>query len=221
MRRRNCHVRVGFACSNPPGAETIPKGVDMKLVRSRVSVWTALLVVVAMMSLGSVSAFAQDATPAAGAEPAHPVHIHSGSCATLGDVVYPLTDIQTYNVTQSFSFGPAATPEAESMATPAASVSGTETTPVLFSFTHIDANLSELVTGDFAINAHESKENIQNYIACGDIPKCTAAACSAVTGVVIELATLNNSGYFGVARIDSDPNGGSNVSVFLFHPAMP
>ena len=82
----------------------------------------------------------------------------------------------------------------------------TEATPVLFSFTHIDANLSDLVTGGFAINAHESAENIQNYIACGNIPKCAAAACSSVTGVVIELATLNNSGYFGVARIDIDPN---------------
>ncbi len=201
--------------------ELLLKGVEMKLMRIRLSVWTALLAVVAMLALGTASAFAQDATPAAGAEPPHPVHIHSGTCDTLGDVVYPLTNIETYNITNSFSFGPAATPEAGSMATPAPGISVTEATPVLFSFTHIDANLSDLVTGGFAINAHESAENIQNYIACGNIPKCAAAACSSVTGVVIELATLNNSGYFGVARIDMDPNGGSNVSVFLFHPMMP
>lgn len=75
--------------------------------------------------------------------------------------------------------------------------------------------------GGYAINAHESAENIQNYIACGNIPQCTAAACSSVTGVAIELDPLNNSGYFGAARIDTDPNGGSVVSVFLFHPNMP
>jgi len=191
----------------------------MKFVRARTSFLAALLVF-ALLAIGTMSAAAQDATPAAGAEPSHPVHIHSGSCDALGDVVYPLSNIETYNVTQSFSFGPAATPEAGSMATPMPGVSASETTPVLFSITHIDGTLSELVAGGYAINAHESAENIQNYIACGDIPACTAAACSAVTGVVIELAPLNNSGYFGVARIDADPNGGSNVAVFLFHTAM-
>jgi hypothetical protein len=179
-----------------------------------------LLVVVAMLALGATSALAQDATPSAGAEPPHPVHIHSGTCEALGEVVYPLNDITTYTITNSFSFGPAATPEAGSMATPLPGVSVTQATPVLFSFTHVDANLVDLVSGDFAINAHESAENIQNYIACGNIPQCTAAACQAVTGVVIELAPVNDSGYFGVARIDADPNGGSNVSVFLFHPSM-
>src|SRR5215211_7445791 len=173
----------------------------MKLVRIRMSVWTAMLVVGAMLALGATSALAQDATPSAGAEAPHPVHIHSGTCDALGDVVYPLNDIVTYNVTNSFSFGPAATPEAGSMATPLPGMTVTQTTPVLFSFTHVDANLVDLVGGGYAINAHESAENIQNYIACGTIPQCTAAACSTVTGVAIELAPQNNSGYIGVARI--------------------
>ena len=117
-----------------------------------------------------MSALAQDATPTGGAEPPQPVHIHSGTCDALGDVVYPLNDIITYNVTNAFSFGLAATPEAGSMATPLPGVSVTQTTPVLFSFTHVDANLVDLVGGGYAINAHESAENIQNYIACGNIP---------------------------------------------------
>jgi hypothetical protein len=174
-----------------------------------------------MLVHGTTSALAQDATPAAGAEAPHPVHIHSGTFDALGDVVYPLNDITTYEATNSFSFGPAATPEAGSMATPLPGVSVTQTTPVLFSITHVDANLTDLVSGGYAINAHESAENIGNYIACGNIPQCTAAACQTVTGVVIELAPLNDSGYFGVARIDADPNGGPNVAVFLFHPTMP
>ena len=42
-----------------------------------------------------------------------------------------------------------------------------------------------------------------------------------VTGVTIELAPLNNSGYVGVARIDAAPNGGSNVSVVLCDLTLP
>ena len=191
----------------------------MKLVRIRNAFMAALLVAVAMLTLGTAAAFAQDATPTASAEPAHPVHIHSGTCDALADVVYPLTDIVTYTATNSFSFGPAA-PAADS-ATPMAEVTMSESTPVLFSFTHIDATVADLVTGGFAINAHESMENIQNYIACGTIPACTAPACAAVSGVSIALEPQNDSGYFGVARIDNDAEGGANVSVFLFHPAMP
>jgi len=192
----------------------------MKTLRNHVSLLTALLALVAMIAMGTPAALAQDATPTASAEPAHPAHIHNGSCTALADVVYPLSDIVTYNLTNSFSFGPAATPDASEMATPMPSAATSETQPVLFSYTHIDANVGELLTGAFAINVHESAENIQNYIACGSIPACNAAACSSVTGVVVDLAPLNSSGYFGAARIDADPNGGSNVSVFLFHPSM-
>jgi hypothetical protein len=193
----------------------------MKIVRVRFSVSVALLIIVAMLALGTTSAQAQDATPSAAVESPHPVHIYSGTCDALGDVVNPLTDITTYTVTNSFSFGPAATPEPGSMASPLPGVIVTQETPVLFSVTHIDANLADLVGGGYAINAHESAENIQKYITCGNIPQCTVAACSAVAGVVVELAPQNDSGYFGVARIDADPDGGSLVSVFLFHPTMP
>jgi hypothetical protein len=193
----------------------------MKYVRVRISVWAAVLAVVALIALGNASALAQDATPVAPAEAAHPVHIHSGSCDALGDVVYPLNDITVYAVTNAFSFGPVATPEASAMATPLPELSITKTTPMLFSLTHIDADITEFIGGGYAINAHESAENIQNYIACGDIPPCTGFACPADTCVTVELAPLNDSGYFGVARIEAAPNGGSNVSVVLFHLTPP
>jgi hypothetical protein len=45
-----------------------------------------LLVLGLAFAPGSVSAQATTDTP-------HPAHIHSGSCAQLGDVVYPLTDV--------------------------------------------------------------------------------------------------------------------------------
>lgn len=63
-----------------------------------------------------------------------PVHVHAGTCDDLGDVEYPLTDVE----------------------------GGT-------SETTIDVALEELQEGEFAINAHESAENIENYTACGVI----------------------------------------------------
>lgn len=35
--------------------------------------------------------------------------------------------------------------------------------------TDVDLTLDELTSGEYAINAHESMENIANYVACGDI----------------------------------------------------
>jgi len=37
--------------------------------------------------------------------------------------------------------------------------------------TTIDAKVSDLTTGDLAINVHKSKEEIATYVACGEIPK--------------------------------------------------
>ena len=70
-----------------------------------------------------------------GATGGHPVHIHFGSCADLGEVAAPLTDI-----------------DADGMS---------ETT--------VDLTIDELTGGQYAINAHESAENITTYVACGDI----------------------------------------------------
>jgi hypothetical protein len=35
--------------------------------------------------------------------------------------------------------------------------------------TAVDLTIDELTSGEYAINAHESAENITNYVACGDI----------------------------------------------------
>ena len=37
--------------------------------------------------------------------------------------------------------------------------------------TTIDAKLSDITAGDFAINVHKSEKEISTYVACGDIPK--------------------------------------------------
>jgi len=37
--------------------------------------------------------------------------------------------------------------------------------------TTVDVKLSDITTGDFAINVHKSEEEISTYVACGEIPK--------------------------------------------------
>ena len=84
-----------------------------------------------------------DIAPGAAGVP-QPVHIHAGTCDTLGAVEFPLTNI----------------------------VDGKSTTMV-------DARLSDLMTGGFAINAHMSQAEINTYVACGNIPAVQAAGQTA------------------------------------------
>ncbi|MDA2921029.1 hypothetical protein MYX76_16330 [Desulfobacterota bacterium AH_259_B03_O07] len=37
--------------------------------------------------------------------------------------------------------------------------------------TTVDVKLSDIMTGDFAINVHKSEKEISTYVACGEIPK--------------------------------------------------
>ncbi|MCC6315831.1 MAG: hypothetical protein IT337_17675, partial [Thermomicrobiales bacterium] len=59
---------------------------------------TGALIAAASLGLMASAAIAQDTTPVAelqeaAGEPAHPAHIHSGTCDNLGDVVWPLADV--------------------------------------------------------------------------------------------------------------------------------
>src|SRR5215218_9348861 len=109
---------------------------------------------------------AQDATPSMmQGTHQHPAHIHSGTCDTLGDVVYPLNDLTA----------------ADMMGTPMAGMEGMESTPVAGmdsaemgkvvarSTTTVDAPLDDILADEHAINVHLSAEQIDVYIACGDL----------------------------------------------------
>ena len=149
---------------------------------SRLELLVALMLVLALLPLAA-RVSAQDAT-------SHPAHIHQGTCENLGDVVEPLDNIGT--------------PEA-------ASVSGASSAiPVQVSETEVDLSLDDILAGEHAINIHESEDNIQTYIACGDIG-------GAVRGgtLVIGLAQLNTSSYSGIAILEANDAGGTTVSVFL------
>jgi plastocyanin len=145
----------------------------------------ALLVVIAALTV-SLSALAQT-------DPSHPAHIHQGTCDELGDIVAPLDNVSE--------------PEASE-------VSGTENPiPVRVSETLVELSLDDILAGEHSINIHESDDNIQEYIACGEIG-------GAVRGgkLVIGLGELNESSHTGVAVLE-EAEGGTNVVVYLMDVA--
>ncbi|MDQ3540878.1 MAG: hypothetical protein M3440_09335 [Chloroflexota bacterium] len=174
-----------------------------------VAVLAAAFVLMAgyFVSAGTTSAQGADATPAGESEP-HPAHIHSGTCAELGDVVFPLDDLTETGMTASPE------PADETGSTPAASaeggmLEGGSVEVVAESTTTVDVPLSDIISGEHAINVHESAENIQNYIACGDI---TGAETG---GLQIELAELNDSGFEGIATLTNNGDDTTTVTVLL------
>jgi len=141
---------------------------------------------------------AQDAPPAGVVT--HPAHVHMGSCAELDpNPKYPLTSV-----------GPRLTEDNELPATE--DVKGSLTaSPVEYSETEIEANFDELLEESHAINIHESDQNVQNYIACGDIGGPVLD-----DKLFIGLLQLNGSGYSGVAELEKDGDDKVNIKVYLF-----
>lgn len=153
---------------------------------------------------GSTVAQGPDATPAEdGAVTGHPAHIHSGSCEDLGDVVYPLNNIVTMDRLDATPVtGMAATPSSVALiSTPVIAV-GQNTT--------VDVSLDDLLAAEHAINVHESPENIDIYIACGDI---TGTVTDGV--LLVDLQELNDSGYMGQARLMDNGDGTTTVYMDL------
>lgn len=152
----------------------------------------AAAAIAGMMALGGPAAWAQDATPeAADALVPRPVHIHSGSCDELGDVVAPLTDLTA--------------PEGDRVGQRRADLAET-------SFTNVPLTLDAILAEDHAINAHLSSEEIGTYIACGNI----GGVINANGALVIGLSEESNSGYTGVAFLQPAADGVStDVSVFI------
>jgi plastocyanin len=156
--------------------------------------WVATTLLAAgLFVIGGIGGSAQDATPTGGSGHAHPAHIHVGTCDALDpNPTFPLTDIA-----------------------PAPGAAGDETDgasaiPVERSVTTVDASLEDLRTGGYAINVHQSAEDIGTYIACGNLSGVVDDSGALVVG----LGELNNSGYSGVAIL-TDQGKQTNVSVYL------
>lgn len=173
------------------------------MLRSRSAFGRTLLrgSVVAMASLALVVPVSGAQTPTSeSAMAGHPAHIHSGTCDTLGEVIYPLSDVAV---------------EAGDM------MGATGAHPVEVSETMIaDVPLQDILDGEYAVNVHLSADDIGTYIACGNIGGVVSTRESGGGNeVTIGLAELNDSGYAGTAWLGDDGDGGTIVGINLINLA--
>ena len=162
---------------------------------------------VAALLVGGAPATAQDEMAS------HPAHIHAGTCEELGEVVFPLTNVSEMGMMEGMMSG---TPQADDAAMEMSEPTGAETAfGIETSYTLVDASLEEIVEGGHAINLHESKENIENYIACGDIGGRIETGPGMDEGgtLVVGLGELNDSGYAGIAVLEGK---GDQTEVILY-----
>lgn len=136
-----------------------------------------------------------DDRPAVDEPDSHPIHIHAGTCVRLGEVVFPLADVQP------------SIPTAEMPVAPGPRI------PAEVSVTTVEAELVELLDDPLAINVHLSVDEIDTYIACGDV----GGPPDDRGNIFIGLAEVDGSGYTGVAWLHGSGDGTTTVTVFLAH----
>jgi hypothetical protein len=165
------------------------------------------LLFAAGVALAPSMGIAQDATPSLmqGAHQ-HPAHIHSGTCETLGDVVFPLNDLTSPEAMATPMAGMDATPMAGMASTPMAGLGEV----VAQSTTIVEASLEDILGAEHAINVHLSPEEIDVYIACGDI---TGTADGGQLQIMLD--ELNASGYHGMAVLMEAGDDTTRVDVML------
>lgn len=166
-----------------------------RLVR-RHATWRGVVLVFAALTLLVPVSSAQTPVSDTGDGP-HPAHIHSGTCAELGDVVVPLSDV--------------AAPEGEHLG--AASAIELKLGPNL-----IDMPLQELLAGDYAVNVHKSAEEIDVYIACGDIGGVITQGERGEDEIRFVLQELNDSGHSGVVFLGAEEGDQTEVNIMLMEP---
>ncbi len=165
-------------------------------------VGAAALVATGLMGL---SASAQDDAVVAG----HPAHVHSGTCAELDpNPLVPLADVTVPLVGDDEDQAPTSEDIKGAIDQPLVEVSFNDELDT-------DVTFDQLFETSHAINLHESAENIQNYIACGDIGGVVAD-----DEVFVPLYTQNESGYFGIAKISKDGDG-FDLDIYLAQPQSP
>ena len=164
--------------------------------RRPASIVAGAVLTLALVALTVPLAAAQEATPvatpAAAAPTARPVHVHSGDCVELGDVIAPLNDL-----TAPVGAGAGQAEEA---------------TPAESSFTVVPMTLDAILGADHAINVHLSADEIDTYIACGEL----GGVIDANGALIVGLREQNASGYTGIAFLSPGLDGASTeVSVFI------
>lgn len=88
-------------------------------------------------------------------------------------------------------------------------------TPVLASFSdELDLKFEDMVTESHSVTVHESQDNIQNYVACGEIGGNVVD-----DELVVALHATDDSGYTGIAILTKDGDGNVDVQLYLAEPS--
>ena len=163
-------------------------------MESREKRWVATTLLVAGLFVSAgIGGAAQDATPTSGSGHAHPAHIHLGTCDALDpNPTFPLTDVALASDASVDEMDDATAIQVErSVAT-------------------VDATVEDLRTGGYAINIHQSAEDIGTYVACGNL----SGVIDASGALVVGLGELNDSGHSGVAIL-TEQGDQTDVSVYI------
>jgi hypothetical protein len=156
----------------------------MRLARVGLMTGALLLLLAAGWFHGGSQGLAQESSPP------RPSHIHDGDCDELGKIIQPLNSLTEPS-------GP--------------TLGNSDAVVAEAAFTNIPQTLDELLATDHALKVHLSKEQIQTYLACGDI----GGKLDANGALIVGLKELDNSGYTGIAYLQPAGNGTTNVSVLI------
>ncbi len=122
--------------------------------------------------------------------PARPSHVHEGDCDEPGAIVQPLNNLTA--------------PGQETIGNDEAVVAEA-------AFTNIPLSLDEMVAEDHSIKVHLSREEIQVYLACGDI----GGTLDQDGALIVGLKEQDGSGYTGIAYLRPLANGTTDTSVII------
>lgn len=121
-----------------------------------------------------------------------PIYLYSGSCDDLGEIQWPLNNLTS--------------PDGED--------GGSEDADrTEYSFTaNVPIAIGSMLSGDFAVNIHESGENIANSIACGNI----GGVADSVGTLVIGVREEGGSDVTGIAVLAPSPSDSAMTLVSVF-----
>lgn len=154
---------------------------------------------------GAAGVIAQDSTPTNG----HPAHIHAGTCAELDPApVADLFNLLPIGVERDDDGTVSETPEVRGTLT-VGDVTYSETDNIEFTW-------DDMLSSPHAIVVYESEDNVDTYIACGDIGGVVFGDDD--DEMVIGLHPVGDSGFSGIALLDADDDDEVDVEVYMSAP---
>ncbi len=170
---------------------------------TRLGAMLSLVLVFGMMAVGFASVRAQGDATVDGPGTPRPGHIHPGSCAELGDVVYALSNATIDGLAADYAPG-----------SDSAFVGSDAALTDYISETNLDVSLDQILSADHAINFHLSGEEVGTYIACGDLGGFVHDGVLSV-GIAPDPAYDGSSSFAGTAILTDNGDNTTTVMVHL------